>query len=97
MAEYNRHAAFNMRALTLSGAGDLFSGRDVTTRRTSSHVTGLRLNSSPRGRLVSATDESSRIVMLFSSTRCRDESAAFSPTLEKNRLNSLATTVRFLV
>ena len=38
--------SFSMRALTLSGPGDLFSGRDATTRRTSSHDTVLKLNSS---------------------------------------------------
>ena len=31
--------SFGMRALTLSGPGDLFSGRDAKTRRTSSHDT----------------------------------------------------------
>ena len=51
--------SFNMRALTLSGPGDLFSGKDVTTRRTSSHVTGFKLNCLPGAQLVSASDESS--------------------------------------
>ena len=41
--------SFSMRALTLSGPGDLFSGRDATTRRTSSHDTVLKLNSSSGG------------------------------------------------
>ena len=36
--------SFSMRALTFSGPGDLFSGRDDTTRRTSSYVTVLKLN-----------------------------------------------------
>ena len=76
--------SFSMRALTLSGPGGLFSGRDDTTRRTSSHVTVLKLNSSSGVGLVFVSVESSRIVMLFSSDRCRDASAAFLPTLEKN-------------
>ena len=38
--------SFSIRALTLSGPGDLFSRRDATTRRTSSHDTVLKLNSS---------------------------------------------------
>ena len=46
---------------------------------------------------MAALIESSRIVMLFSSDRCRDASAAFLPTLEKYWLNSFATTDRFLV
>ena len=87
--------SFSMQALTLSGPGDLFSSRDATTRRTSSHVTVLKSNRSPGVGLVFVSVESSRIVMLFSSDRCRDESAAFLPTLEKNRLNLLATTLRF--
>ena len=38
--EYDRQSeSFGMRALTLSGPGDLFSGRDAATRRTSSHDT----------------------------------------------------------
>ena len=41
--------SFSMRALTLSGPGDLFSGKDATTRRTSSHATVLKLNSSLGG------------------------------------------------
>ena len=73
-----------MRALTFSGPGDLFSGRDAITRRTSSHVTVLKLNSSSGVELVFASVESSRIVMLFSSDRCRDASAEFFTTLEKN-------------
>ena len=84
-----------MRALTLSVPGDLFSGIDAPTRRTSSHVAVLKLNGSSEAGLVSASVESSRIVMFFSSDRCRDALAAFLPTLEKNCLNSLATTVRF--
>ena len=76
--------SFSMRPLTLSGPGGLFSGRDYTTRRTSSHVTVLKLNSSSGVGLVFVSVEKSRIVMLFSSDRCRDASAAFLPTLEKN-------------
>ena len=76
--------SFSMVALTLSGPGDLFSGRDATTRRTSSHVTVLKLNSSSGVGLVFVSVESSRIVMLFPSDRCRDASATFLPTLEKN-------------
>ena len=76
--------SFSMRTLTLSGPGDLFSGRDATTRQTSSHFTVLKLNSSSGVGLVFISVESSRIVMLLSSDRCRDASAAFLPTLEKN-------------
>ena len=76
--------SFSTRAFTLSGPGDLFSGKDATARRTSSAVTVLKLKSSSGARLVSGSIESSRIVMLFSSDRCRDASAAFLPTLEKN-------------
>ena len=76
--------SFSMRALTLSGPGDLFSGRDATARRTSSHVIFLKLNSSSKVGLVFVSVESSRIVMLFSSDRCRDASAAFLPTLKKS-------------
>ena len=44
--------SFSMRAFTLSGPGDLFSGKDATARRTSSIVTVLKLKSSSGARLV---------------------------------------------
>ena len=72
-----------MRALTLSGPGDLFSGRDATTQQTSSHVTVLKLNSLSGARVESTSIESSGIVMLLSYDRCLDASAAFLPTLLK--------------
>ena len=75
---------FSIRALTLSGPGGLFSGRDATTQRISLHVTVLKLNSSSGVGLIFVSVESCRIVMLFSSDRCRDASVAFLPTLEKN-------------
>ena len=70
-----------MRALTLSGSRALISGRDNATRRTSSHVTVLRLKGSLMGGR--STLISLGIPMLFSFARCKEASVAFLPTAAK--------------
>ena len=77
--------SFSTQALILSGPRDLFIGRDVTIRRTSSTV--LKLNTSIEVVSMPFSDEKSR-TMMFSLKRCA-VSAAFKPTLAKKGLNSL--------
>ena len=75
--------SFSTRALILSGPGDLFIGRDVTIRRTSSSDTVLKLNNSIEVVSMPVSDEKSRTMMLCSSLRRCTASAAFTPTLPK--------------
>ena len=73
--------SFSTQVLILSGPGDLFIGRDVTIRRTSSSDTVLKLNNSIEVVSMPFSDEKSR-TMMFSLKRCA-ASAAFKPTLAK--------------
>ena len=70
--------SFSTQALILSGPGDLFIGRDVTIRRTSSSDTVLKLNNSIEVVSMPFSDEKSR-TMMFSLKPCA-ASAAFKPT-----------------
>ena len=79
-AQYD--SLFSTQGLILSGPGDLFIGRDVTIRRTSSSDTVLKLNNSIQVVSMPFSDEKSR-TMMFSLKRCA-ASAAFKPTLAKN-------------
>ena len=72
--------SFSTRALILSGPGDLFIGRDVTIRRTSSRDTVLKLNNSIEVVSMPVSEEKSRTMMLCSSLRGCTASAAFKPT-----------------
>ena len=87
--------SFSTQALILSGPGDLFIGRDVTIRRTSSSDTVRKLNNSIEVVSMPFSDEKSR-TMMFSLKHCA-ASAAFKPTLAKNLLNSLVKTATSFV
>ena len=76
--------SFSTRALILSGPEDLFIGRDVTIRQTSSSDTVLKLNNSIEEVSMPVSEEKSRTMMLCSSLKCHAASAAFKPTLAKN-------------
>ena len=89
--------SLSTRAVTLSEPGDLSIGSDLTTRRTSSHDTDFRLKRPGVLELGLVSDSRSLAVMLFFSIRLCDASAAFWPTFEKNRLNSLAMVDRSFV
>ena len=73
--------SFSTQALILSGPVDLFIGRDVTIRRTSSSDTVRKLNNSIEVVSMPFSDEKFR-TMMFSLKRCA-ASAAFKPTSEK--------------
>ena len=87
----------SMRAVTLSGPGDLTIGSDLTIRRTSSHGTDFRLKRPGVLELGLVSNSRSLAVMLFFSIRLCDVSAAFWPIFEKNWLNSLAMVDRSFV